>query len=55
MTCQNDFTLPSELLEQIVSERFEVLPERIRIVINGTMQAERCSLYPLDPVSARKQ
>ena len=41
MTYQNDFTLPSELLEQIGSQGFEVLPELIRIVINAAMQAER--------------
>jgi len=41
MTYQNDFTLPSELLEQIASQGFEGLPELIRIVINAAMQAER--------------
>jgi transposase-like protein len=41
MTYQNDFTLPSALLEQIASQGFEVLPELIRIVINAAMQAER--------------
>jgi len=41
MTYQNDFTLPSELLEQIASQGFEVLPELIRIVINAAMQADR--------------
>jgi putative transposase len=41
MTYQSDFTLPSELLEQIASQGFEVLPELIRIVINAAMQAER--------------
>jgi putative transposase len=41
MTYQSDFTLPSELLEQIAAEGFEVLPELIRIVINAAMQAER--------------
>jgi putative transposase len=41
MTYQSDFTLPSELLEQIATEGFEVLPELIRIVINAAMQAER--------------
>ena len=41
MTYQSDFTLPSELLEQITSQGFEVLPELIRIVINAAMQAER--------------
>jgi putative transposase len=41
MTYRNDFTLPSELLEQIAEQGFEVLPELIRIVINAAMQAER--------------
>jgi putative transposase len=41
MTYQNDFTLPSELLEQIATQGFDVLPELIRIVINAAMQAER--------------
>jgi putative transposase len=41
MTYQNDFTLPSELLEQIASQGFEALPELIQIVINAAMQAER--------------
>lgn len=41
MTYQSDFTLPSELLEQIASQGFDVLPELIRIVINAAMQAER--------------
>jgi transposase-like protein len=41
MTYQSDFTLPSELLEQIASQGFEVLPELIRIVLNAAMQAER--------------
>lgn len=41
MTYQGDFTLPSELLEQIAAQSFDVLPELIRIVINAAMQAER--------------
>jgi len=41
MTYQSDFTLPSELLEQIATQGFDVLPELIRIVINAAMQAER--------------
>ena len=45
MTYQNDFTLPSEQLEQIATQGFEVLPELIRIVVNAAMQAER-QQYP---------
>lgn len=41
MTYQSDFTLPSELLEQIATQGFDFLPELIRIVINAAMQAER--------------
>jgi hypothetical protein len=40
-TYQCDFTLPSELLEQIAAQGFDVLPVLIRIVINAAMQAER--------------
>ena len=43
MTYQKDFTLPTELLEQIAVEGLDVLPELIRIVINAAMQAERQS------------
>ena len=41
MTYQNDFTLPGELLEQIASEGFDILPELIRILVNAAMQIER--------------
>jgi putative transposase len=41
MTYQSDFTLPTELLEQIGTQGFDVLPELIRIVVNAAMQAER--------------
>jgi len=41
MTYQGDFTLPSELLEQIATQGFDKLPELIRIVVNAAMQAER--------------
>jgi putative transposase len=43
MTYQNNFTLPTELLEQIVAEGLDVMPELIRIVMNAAMQAERQS------------
>jgi transposase-like protein len=45
MTYQNDFTLPSEQLEQIATQGFEVLPELIRIVVNAAEPAER-QQYP---------
>ena len=41
MTYQDDFTLPTELLEQISEQGLGFLPELIRIVINSAMQAER--------------
>ena len=41
MTYQSDFTLPSELMEQIASQGIDFVPELIRIVINAAMQAER--------------
>jgi putative transposase len=41
MTYQNDFTLPSELLEQIASEGLDFLPELVRILINAATQTER--------------
>ena len=41
MTYQNDFTLPSELLEQIASEGLDFLPELVRILINAATQIDR--------------
>lgn len=41
MTYQNDFTLSTELLEQIASEGLEFLPEMVRILINAATQTER--------------
>jgi len=41
MTYQDDFTLPTELLEQIASAGFDFLPELIRILVNAAMQIER--------------
>lgn len=41
MTYTDDCTLPAEMLEQIASQGFDVLPELIRIVINTAMQVER--------------
>ncbi len=41
MTYQADFTLPTELLEQIACNGFDQLPELIRIVVNAAMKAER--------------
>lgn len=41
MTYQDDFTLPSELLEQIATQGFDILPELIRIMVNAAMRGER--------------
>jgi transposase-like protein len=41
MTYRNDFTLPAEMLEQIASQGFDVLPDLIRTVVNAAMRAER--------------
>ena len=41
MTYRDDFTLPAEMLEQVASQGFEVLPELIRVIVNAAMQAER--------------
>jgi len=41
MTYQEDFTLPTEYLEQIGEGGMTYLPELIRILVNAAMQAER--------------
>jgi putative transposase len=41
MTYQNDFTLPSEIVEQIAVHGLEYLPELIRTVVNTAMKVER--------------
>lgn len=41
MTYQDHFTLPTELLEQLVTEGFDALPELIRVLLNTAMQIER--------------
>jgi hypothetical protein len=43
MTYRNDFTLPAEMLEQIASQGFDVLPDLIRTVVNAAMRAERAA------------
>jgi putative transposase len=49
MTYQSDFTLSSEILEQIAEQGFDFLPELIRIVINAAMQAERQQYLQVAP------
>jgi len=41
MTYQEDFTLPTELLEQLTEKGFEGLPEMIRVLLNEAMRLER--------------
>lgn len=49
MTYRSDFTLPSDLLEQIAEQGFEALPELIRIVVNAAMEAERQQHLKAEP------
>ena len=48
MTCQNNFTLPVELLEQIAVEGFDVLPDLIRIIDNAAVSISSLSICLLD-------
>lgn len=41
MTYQDNFTLPSEIVEQIATQGLEYLPELIRTVVNTAMKMER--------------
>ena len=41
MTYQEDFTLPTEYLEQIGEQGMSYMPELIRILVNAAMKAER--------------
>jgi len=49
MTYQSDFTLPSELLEQITSQGLDFVPELVRILVNTAMQAERENYLGVEP------
>jgi putative transposase len=49
MTYQPNYTLPTELLEQIAADGFDALPDLIRIVINTAMQAERQQYLGVGP------
>jgi len=57
MTYQDDFTLPTELLEQVAEQGLDFLPELIRIVINTAMQVERQKYLGVGPYerSAERQ
>lgn len=47
MTYQSDFTLTTELLDQIAVEGFDVLPDLIRIIVNAARQAPKTCLAVL--------
>jgi putative transposase len=49
MTYQDDFTLPTELLEQVAEQGLDFLPELIRMVINSAMQIERQKYLGVGP------
>jgi putative transposase len=49
MTYQTNYTLPTELLEQIAADGLEALPDLIRIVINTAMRAERQQYLKVGP------
>lgn len=57
MTYQDDFTLPTELLEQVAEQGLDFLPELIRLVINTAMQVERQKHLGVSPYerSAERQ
>ena len=57
MTYQDDFTLPTELLEQVAEQGLDFLPELIRIVVNTAMQVERQKYLGVSPYerSAERQ
>ncbi|MFN8458461.1 MAG: IS256 family transposase [Anaerolineae bacterium] len=55
MTYQTQYTLPSELLEQIAAEGLEALPELIRIVINTASEAERQKYLGVSPYERSEQ
>jgi putative transposase len=49
MTYQTNFTLPSELLEQIASQGLDFIPELVRILVNAAMRAEREKYLGAEP------
>jgi len=49
MTYQNNFTIPTEILEQITSSGMEGLPEMVRIIFNEAMRQERNKYLAADP------
>jgi putative transposase len=55
MTYQANYTLPTELLEQIAADGLDVLPDLIRIVINTAMRAERQQYLKVGPYERSSQ
>jgi hypothetical protein len=49
MTYHDDFTLPTELLEEMAGQGLDFLPELIRIVVNTAMQDERQKYLGVGP------
>jgi putative transposase len=49
MTYQTDFTLPSELVEQIATQGLDFIPELVRILVNAAMRAERENYLGAEP------
>jgi transposase-like protein len=49
MTYAPNYTLPTELLEQIAAEGFDALPDLIRIIVNTAMQVERQQYLGVGP------
>jgi putative transposase len=49
MTYPPDFTLPTELLEQIASQGLDFIPELVRILVNAAMRAERENYLGAEP------
>ena len=49
MTYRKDFTLPTELMEQVSKQGLDILPELIQVVINAAMQAERQQHLKAEP------
>ena len=49
MTYQTDFTVPTELLEQIASEGLDFIPELVRILVNAAMRSERENYLGAEP------
>jgi transposase-like protein len=55
MTYQEHFTLPTELLELLIDEGFDALPELIRVLLNETMKIERQQYLGVDPYERSKK